>query len=596
MNPGMNSPAAHTPVRLHDLVWLLGLSVVCLICLAYDFSGYPLLDPDEGRNAEVAREMYSSGDYVLPRLNGLPYVDKPALYFAAGAAVMKALGPTPTAARLPSLLFTFATITVVAWFGWHLFGSAGAWTAGVATAAAPFTVAYARTVIFDSALTFFVIVALTAFYLAVERTEQPEQANDSTALPPYRPTASGRRGAGGNWWTTFAWAAMALGVLTKGPVAVAVPLMVVVPYAIWRRSWRALADSLGVLLFAAILLPWLLAVTREVPDFLNYALVTETARRLTTDELQRTGPVWYFLAILPAAALPWTLVVAGSSRLLSHMRDGFGNLDGRVSYLLLWVVVPVLFFSLSQSKRPQYVLPLVPAVALLVAAAWHTPKPRYSGVGLAAGGLGLIGTALLLGASRIPVLFETSPAVAGAIPRTAVVVGAACIVGAAAGWLGRRHRKALLLALSIPVAAIPVSSTALMDAIGRERSAMEIAHVIRTAAPDHVLVVGVQAFPLSLPFYLQKTILLSTEDGSELTSNYIARHFDTLAHDSPHMLGTDWWREMLLACVQPAVFVVGSDDTNSRSILGTVLELLVDTGKYAAYGPCSATNLAALTQ
>ncbi len=584
----MNSPAARTPVRLHDLVWLLGLSVVCLVCLAYDFSGYPLLDPDEGRNAEVAREMYSSGDYVLPRLNGLPYVDKPALYFASGAAVMKALGPTPTAARLPSLLFTFATIAVVAWFGWHLFGGAGAWTAAVATAATPFTVAYARTVIFDSALTFFVVVALIAFYVAVERTEQSEQANDSTAV--------GQRGAGGNWWTTLAWAAMALGVLTKGPVAIAVPLTVAVPFAIWRRSWRALADSVGVLLFAAILLPWLLAMTREVPDFLTYALVTETARRLTTDELHRTGPVWYFLAILPAAALPWTLVVAGSSRLLSRMRDRFGNLDGRVSYLLLWIAVPVLFFSLSQSKRPQYVLPLVPAVALLVAAAWHNPKPRHSGVGLAVGGLGLIGTALLLGASRISGLFETSPAVAGAIPRTAFVVGVACLAGAAAGWLGRRRREALVLALSIPVTAIPVSSPVLMDAIGRERSAMEIAHVIRTVAPDHVLVVGVQAFPLSLPFYLQKTILLSTEDGSELTSNYIARHFDTLAHDSPHILGADWWREMLLACAQPAVFVVGSDDTTNRATLGAMLELLVDTGEYAAYGPCSATNYAELTQ
>ena len=230
--------------------WLAVALVLCLFGLSYNFTGYALLEPDEGRNAEVAREMAASNNYVLPHLNGLPYLDKPILYFATGALAMEALGPTVLAARLPSLLFTLATLALVGWFGRRLFGALGGWIAVVATASTPFTLAYSRTVIFDSTLTFFVVLALVAFFLAVEAAETA--VTDGAA----RTDASARPGTPAvPAWTTLAWAAIALGVLTKGPIALAVPLMVAIPFMIWRRRWRAVLDPLSVLVFAALVAP-----------------------------------------------------------------------------------------------------------------------------------------------------------------------------------------------------------------------------------------------------------------------------------------------------------------------------------------------------
>lgn len=563
--------------RTWSAITLAACAASCGLALVYDFSGYPLLDPDEGRNAEIALEMAQSGDYVLPHLNGVPYLDKPILYFAAGAVTMTALGPSVTAARLPSLLFTLATIGVVFWFGRYLFDTSGGTTAAVATAATPFTIAYARTVIFDSTLTFFVLIALVAFYRAIERAAE-----------------GGDTRRGGGWWSVLAWAAMACGVLTKGPVALALPLMVVVPFAIWRRTWRALADWTSVLTFVAVVAPWLLAVSREIPDFLHYALVTETAKRLTTSELRRTGPLWYFVAILPAAVLPWSLVAVGSVRRLWDLSGNGGRMKARVVFLSLWIVAPLIFFSLSQSKRPQYVLPLVAAFGLLVAAAWHEPRRSrvFSGVGFAAPALGILGVFFIAVSGEIANWMSLRPAVAAAVPRTAIFLGAACILGGAGAWAARRHRELLLLTLSLPVAWIPVSATRLMDAVGTERSAAQMAQAIDAAGGEESTVIGVAVFPLSLPFYLRRPVILATEDGSELTSNYLLRHYATWADRTEFLRPAEWWRDRLLHCARTTFFVVSTDDVDRRRVLDSSVDLLMDTGRYAVYGPCRAAALA----
>src|SRR6266550_2610763 len=322
---------------------LIAWAVVAAIALGVQLGGFPLLDADEGRNAEVAREMAATNDYVMPRLDGMPYLDKPIVYFAAEAATIEVTGPTEFAARFPAWLFTIATALLVAWFAMRL-GIDGP-AAAIMFMSMPLTIAFARTVIFDSALSFFITAALIAFYLAVENGDGRSRL------------AVGRAVTTANRWTAVAWAAMACGVITKGPVAIAIPLIVAIPYAIWRKRPRMLISIVGVILFVVIIAPWVIAVSRVVPDFLRYVLITETAQRLTTGALKRTGPPWYFIPYLLGGALPWIFILR---------RAASGEQDKWLErYLMLWLAVPFIFFSLSQSKRPQYILPLMPAIALL---------------------------------------------------------------------------------------------------------------------------------------------------------------------------------------------------------------------------------------
>src|SRR5439155_18688356 len=313
--------------------------------------GYPLLDADEGRNAEVAREMAATNDYVMPRLDGLPYLDKPIIFFAASAAFMEFLGPTETAARLPALMFTLMTAAALAWFARR---NGIEWRAtAIIFLTTPLTLAFSRTVIFDSALTFFITVAILAFYEAVEHAK-PRQ------------------------WSTVAWAAIAFGVITKGPVALAVPLLVAIPYAIWRKRSRALVSIGGLVAFVAIVTPWVCAISRAVPDFLHYVFITETAGRLTSGAPERTGPSWYFVPFLIGGAFPWIVAAMfGERRAASGERERWFD-----RFLLFWIGVPFVFFSLSQSKRPQYILPLMPAIALFVARRWFEGRrgPRAAAI------------------------------------------------------------------------------------------------------------------------------------------------------------------------------------------------------------------------
>lgn len=570
---------------------LLACAGAIAIALTWNVDGYPLFEPDEGRNAEVMREMAAANGYVLPRLNGLPYLDKPVVYFATGALAMEVAGPTEKAARFPSLLFTLLTLAVVGGFAHRLFGAPGAWTAVIATAATPFTIAYARTVIFDSALTFFVVSSLIAFFLAAE--SPPASAAPAASAAPDGP--DGRGGAGNarrSWWGVLGWVAAAGGILTKGPVTLVFVLGVALPYVLWRRRWRALVDPVGLLAFVAVILPWVLAVSRQVPDFLRYVLVVETVQRVTSPALGRAGPIWYFFPIVLGATLPWIVATMVGWR-RDVLRPGGAAPDRRTVFLLLWIAVPLLVFTLSQSKRPQYVLPLVPAVALLLARVWHHGGTPLPGARAAAGGLVILGGGLVARRDWIAGLFDTTPEVAALIPPTALALGLAAAIAGSVVFALAERRDVVLLALALPACAIPVAGMPLLRTIGADRSSGALADALEPVVTARTQVVAVRTYPLSLPFYLGRELTLVTEDGAELTSNYVTRHVDLMRRlpDSP-LRPPEWWREALATCERPRIFLVPRDARAIRRDLEARLPLRAETRKVAAYGPCGPADLA----
>jgi 4-amino-4-deoxy-L-arabinose transferase-like glycosyltransferase len=520
-------------------VWLL----IVAIGLAIHLGGAPLLDADEGRNGEVAREMAETNDYVMPRLNGLPYLDKPVVYFAAEAALMEILGPTELAARLPALLFTFATAAVLFWFARRI--AVDPYVTAIVFLAMPLTVAFARTVIFDSALTFFVVVALTAFYCAVEERNSR--------------------------WSILAWASMGAAMITKGPVTFVLVLFVAIPYAWRRRSVGVLFPLSGIALFAAVIAPWVWGVTQVVPEFLRYVVVTETAERLATKTLQRTGPPWYFLPYLIGGALPWSFVALFNWKALRR------RYDPSLLFVLLWLVVPFVFFSLSQSKRPQYILPLMPAIALLVAKIWAEARTRAAAVIVV-----LFGGVLL----AAPLLFHRTkmkPEIAGVADETALALGLAFLLGGLLAVFAKR-RELVLLGLTIPIIALPALSDPLMRALGERRSAKSFVEELQPHLDATTEVIGVEAFTGSMAFYLRRPITIVSEDGSELTSNYILRRYNQYAGTPGAPLKPLDHFESSLASPSPRVYVLRNKDAQRRALLESRgWRMVADGAHHVAY-------------
>jgi 4-amino-4-deoxy-L-arabinose transferase-like glycosyltransferase len=513
--------------------------------------------------------MAQTNDYVVPHLDGLPYLDKPIVYFAAAAAIMEITGFTETAARLPAYAATLATVALLIAFARRRWGDNAGWLAGVAYATMVLPLAYARTAIFDSTLTLCTTAAILWF---VEE----------------RPVA--------------AWAAMAVGALTKGPVALAIPLFTLVPHAlVTGTSPRRLFPWRGLAAFGAIALPWFIAVSIRHPDFPGYVFIRETLQRVATRSFHRTAPFWYYLPMVPLAAYPWIVPALARVRHWRHTWSVRRDPAAREPLLFVaWVIVPLLFLTLNQSKLPQYLLPLMPAFALAATRNIRSGDARIAArvyAGLAA----VTGLALVALTRWLPAPISLTPAEKAAIPPVAVALGIVVLCSAALVGLGAlaRRPRVTLLGYAVVVIAIPFLSGRLLAAVGEDRSSAAVAGATAAAlaraassTPGPGAVIGVRAYPPSLPFYLDRPIAVATETGAELTSNYIADN-ETRLRDIPGspLLPAGYWREALARCSVPTVFLTTAANRDARASLGTALPLLAADSHYAAYGPCEPHHL-----
>jgi 4-amino-4-deoxy-L-arabinose transferase-like glycosyltransferase len=381
------------------------------------------------------------------------------------------------------------------------FGREQGWVAALAAVTAPLPLAFSRIVILDSLLALLVTASLLAFHAAVEARV---------------------RGRSAHAWTIAAWALIGLGVLTKGPVALALPLFVAAPYALWRRASWAIWNPLGPLAAVAIVAPWVWFMEARLPGYLQYVAITETWQRVSSDELQRTQPWWFFLAVAGAGFFPWWPLAMGRQK-LDRRRD-----PDRV-FATLWVVVPLVLFSLSRSKLPQYILPLMPAVALLVASRWDVrrqPPIRAASVAI----LGWVVLTVIMAAAGAGALDDSriKPEILRVLPAPAIgmaIVTAIAVVWAIAALRGGRGPW-LAAALSLPMAATPVVLEPVIAAASERRSERSLVTMIRTELPAETEVIGLETWRPSVSFYLQRPIPILSRDGHELRSNYIMRTYD----------------------------------------------------------------------
>jgi 4-amino-4-deoxy-L-arabinose transferase-like glycosyltransferase len=307
-----------------------------------------LQHPDEGRYAEIAREMTVTGDWITPRLDGIKYFEKPPLQYWLTAATFEAFGPGEASARLSTALAGFLTVLAVGATGAAIATPSAGLLAGAVLAGSVWHFGIAHILTLDAMLSFWLAVALCAFLLA-----------QRAALSRHRCAA----------WMLVAWAATALGVLTKGVVAIAIPACTLVVHSLATRDfgpWKRLHAGKGLVLLLAIAAPWFVLVSLRNPEFPRFFFVHEHVERFLTTNLNRPGPWWYFLPMVIVGLLPWTGVFFVRAR--AAWRDGAAG-PGAFAwprFCLAWAAFVLVFFSISGSKLPSYILPMFPALALVL--------------------------------------------------------------------------------------------------------------------------------------------------------------------------------------------------------------------------------------
>jgi len=354
MQPSMDSPsidALGTPTRwyVNSIVTiLLGLLLFYLLLYFVPLGSRPLAIPDETRYAEIPREMLATGNWVAPHLNGLRYFEKPPLGYWLNAASLKVFGENEFAVRFTSALAAGLTTLLV-----FLLARQLSKNRRVPIMAALIHMTFMEvyilgiTSVLDNLVTLFLTAGIVAFFFATVRTER---------------MASHR----GLWWVSGM--AFGLAFLSKGFLAFAVPVLVLVPWMLWQGRWRMLMTKSHWVVLAALFvaLPWAILIHLHEGDFWRYFFWVEHIQRFSADNAQHKAPFYYFLMYLPALAFPWLSLAPAAISGLRGVTSEDEEKRNILRLLWLWLLLPFLFFSASSGKLATYILPCFPPLAVLI--------------------------------------------------------------------------------------------------------------------------------------------------------------------------------------------------------------------------------------
>ncbi|NMV38725.1 glycosyltransferase family 39 protein [Ralstonia insidiosa] len=474
-----NAPAL--PWRNASL-WLLAAAflAVWLGTLGYRH----LIPTDEGRYAEIAREMFTTGDWVTIRYNALKYFEKPPLQMWGTALAYTLFGVGDWQARLFTALsgiagLVFTMLAAARWWGKRI-----AVVTGLVLVSAPMWNVGAHFNSLDMGVAGCMTMALAALLLA----QHPDA------------TRSQRRN-----WMWACWASMALAVLSKGLIGVVLPGFVLVVYTLVARDWalwKRLHLVTGLIVFFAVGAPWFVLISARNPEFAWFFFVHEHFQRFTSTVHNRNAPLWYFVPLLLAGFLPWLAQLPGAARLSFARSETAANGFRPTLMLGLWATLIFAFFSISDSKLPGYIFPIIPALAVLAALvldktserAWRWQLKAF--LALAVVGLAASGYVATMSSDMYP---------NAVFSRFGMFLAVAFAAGAVFTWLALRFADRRFESLTAFACAWFLTFTAALlghEAFGRSMSGIDLVPAVKPWLKPGVPFYAVERLDHTMPFYL----------------------------------------------------------------------------------------------
>ena len=318
---------------------LISVLAFCALLFVYGPGSFGLVGADEPRYAQIAREMLARHDWITPVLNGVPWLEKPVLFYWSAMVSYSIFGVHDWAARVPTALMTIGMV-FAAYFFMRRFRQGAQLDTALIMASCAGVIGFARAASTDMPLTAMFSIGMLAWFAWFQTSEK-------------------------RWLCVF-YVFLALATLAKGPVAPFLAALIIAVFVFLRRDWKTIRESLwtpGILLYLAVALPWFVLVQRANPQFIRVFIFEHNLARYSSDMFRHKQPFWYFVPVVIVAVLPWVLFVAAA--LVKAARDYTS--DSFQLFFALWAILPVIFFSFSQSKLPGYILPAIPPLAILAA-------------------------------------------------------------------------------------------------------------------------------------------------------------------------------------------------------------------------------------
>ena len=474
-----------------DIQYVAALLLLSFVLFFHGLSTYSLKEPDEGRYAEIPREMVELHDYVVPHLDYARYFEKPPLFYWTVALSYKAFGVSEWSSRLPNALSAFACVLALFFAARRWFGREKAFLSSVILMSCLGFFTMARIVTLDMFLALWLFLSLMLFY-GFYRERKP-------------------------LFIYLFYGTMGLATLTKGPVSVILLGITILIFLATERNLSMLKEVKwvkGILIYLAVILPWIVAISLREKEFLYFFIVDQNFLRFLTTKHKRTGSLFYFFPVLFGGMLPWSLFIPRSFAVLWSKKE--------LRLFFIWTIVVFVFFSISRSKLPPYILPVFPALSLILGTLFHEKwrdriwRPEWIAYivifAILASSFFLYGSAAF--GSYLDTVSDEARQVMKEVKGFSMGLSSISILLVIVLFIRRCNRFSVLFPFftlfSCVIAFLLMQSAGTID---RLNTTKDLAALINSRAPAPQYIVNYGGFEETLPFYTKRKIVIAAYKG-----------------------------------------------------------------------------------